>query len=103
MSGPDTVWCVQFIARPDEKADSPPDMIGAYANCWIRLPDREEAVRAAKAEVEAVGWRVEEMEFVDEVAVHNLPADARQYYDEARAQGSSIVFWGWTEEDAPDA
>ncbi len=99
MTDAPTVWCVQFVARPGAKADGPDGVVGAYVNCWVRREDRDEAVRFACDQVDASGWTVEEMEFVDEVRTRDLSAEARGYYDQALADGDVLVFFSWTEEE----
>lgn len=74
---------------------------GAYAVCWIDFSLQDGAEQLAKFYVEQAGWtaplvkkvgRVDEAYYAQE---QHAQDGQKQYFEEAQADGVSIIFYEW--------
>lgn len=71
----------------------PPKKGGAYVNCWIKFRLYEGALLLAKYYVREEGWRIRavtEHHWIPDRAAAS--SETVKYFDEAEAEGASLVF-----------
>jgi hypothetical protein len=67
------MYFLMFEATPRRYARIAPEAAGAYVNCWIDRPTLGEAIRVARAGIEAEGWIVGEPDEAYEVDASTYP------------------------------
>src|SRR5688572_4824912 len=79
------MFLVQFEATPRRDARTSPDSAGAFVNCWIERATLAEAIRVARADVEAEGWIVGEPDDAHAVDASDYPAGqiGREQFEQA--------------------
>jgi len=85
------IFYFQFEARPKK----PGGTGGAFINCWIDRPTREEAESHVRDAIANQDWSVTRLEEAVLVTRETQPAESRQYFDQAEIDGEVFVFHTW--------
>lgn len=95
------MFVITLQVAPQPRTQQAREVGGAYAVCWINFPLQDGAEHLAKFYVEQAGWVrpvVKKVGRVDEdyYAQEQPGADGqKQYFEEALADGISIIFYEW--------
>jgi hypothetical protein len=95
------MFFIQFDATPRRDARTAPRAAGGVVTCWIERPTLDEAIRVARAGIEAEGWIVGEHDEAYEVDETTYPPghDGREYFEQALIDKEVFVFDTFPEVD----
>ena len=99
------MFLVQFEATPRRDAAAPPDAAGAFVSCWIERGSLDEAIRVARAGIQAEGWIVGEPDEAYPVDAATYPPgkDGREYFEQALIDKEVFVYHCYPPEDDDSA
>ena len=90
------VFCAIYVGRPTPEAPDAAEVGGASIVCWVRASTKSEAADLARRAIEERRWVIVA---VDEPWVEAseaaVPAESRQYLDQARIDGECYIFHTW--------
>ena len=100
MSKLRTLFVIRIAAVPNPSSDEFEECGGAYVNTWVDSSEEENAVAVATQSVIEYDWKIEEVESVRVVERDDYEEgdEGLRYFDEAIADGMSIVFHTWPNE-----
>lgn len=88
---------LHYQAAPNPDTEAAREFGGAYVNAWVDVDVPDEADTWAREEISDAGWTV--VEHVEtrcpDPNDSAIPAEARQYVQEAVEDGMSLVFYSW--------
>lgn len=88
---------LRYEVAPNTGTDASQECGGAYANVWADVDDPADADSWARDEIAEAGWNVIELIETTRLDPNDsaIPAEARQYVQEALEEGMSLVFYSW--------
>ena len=94
-------FLVTYDVRPTEQSAAPPDIGGAYANCWVVCASMDEAYRIALEHLEKDGWAVVGMVNLNEKVADDLAEGSESMFRQAQIDGFVCQFHTFPADD-PD-
>jgi hypothetical protein len=85
----------RFEARPKNACEDADKAKGAFINCWIQRPTREEAESFARGSIAEQDWTITRLDECGSVTRETQPASGLQYFDQAELDGEVFVFHTW--------
>ncbi|WP_442267333.1 hypothetical protein ACSIGC_06535 [Tenacibaculum sp. ZS6-P6] len=88
------MYLINLHAVPKKGTEYFEKVVGAYVSVYIDYIDGEGAIQLAKYYTEQEGWLVQNVEddFFEIEDPEELEKDYRDYYDEAKEYGYTMVF-----------
>ena len=100
-----SVFCAVYEGRPTPEAADAAEVGGASIVCWVRASSKGEAAELARRAIEEHRWIIVAVdEPWTEASEAAVPAESRQYLDQALIDGECYVFHNWNnspEDGAP--
>ncbi len=94
------MFLINALAKPKKSSEHYDEVIGAYVSLYIDYKDIEGALRLAKFYIKDEGWKVTKIE--DEYftldTINDVDEEQKEFYEEAKEYGYTIVFNCYEEE-----
>ncbi|TCP23714.1 hypothetical protein EV195_108187 [Tenacibaculum skagerrakense] len=95
------MYLINLQAKPKKGSEYYNKVVGAFVSVYIDYADAEGAIQLAKYYTEEEGWKVEAVddEFFEIDDEKDLDKENREFYDEAKEYGYTMVFNGYESDE----
>jgi hypothetical protein len=95
------MYLINLQAKPKKGTEYYEKVIGAFVSVYIDYADAEGAIQLAKYYTEEEGWKVESVddEFFEIDDETELDKENREFFDEAKEYGYTMIFNGYESEE----
>ncbi|MFY7670201.1 hypothetical protein ACOSP6_03870 [Tenacibaculum sp. MEBiC06402] len=95
------MYLINLHAKPKKGTEYYDKVVGAFVSVYIDYADAEGAIQLAKYYTEEEGWKVESVddEFFEIDDETELDKENREFYDEAKEYGYTMIFNGYESDE----
>ncbi len=95
------MYLINLQAKPKKGSEYYEKVAGAFVSVYIDYVDAEGAIQLAKYYTEEEGWKVNnvEDEFFEIENKKELDKENREFYDEAKEYGYTMIFNGYESDE----